>query len=510
MKRYSAEALIKEFTELADLIGGFHAGRVDKPGTDTSITPHETDDPDAVVELRDLLDELSDAVEGTRNDTLNRIAFRAYGLWKAGRLAKDCVTGELLDVAIDIGLSEDEALTTMRSARRGSVRVPNVLDGMPELEPEAEPVDVEELIGGVATGSAPRDPVELVNALDLPMVAPRWLWHDWIMQSALNILAGAPSDGKTTLAMQIVAIATTGGAWPNGTRCETPVNVLIWTGEDDPQMTLIPRLVKAGADLRRVHFIRATTVKENGKKIKRSFDPGADMPALRLSAKRIPGGVGMLVLDPVVSAVTGDSHKNTEVRRGLQPVVDFAQEIGAAVLGITHFGKNGAGKNPMDRILGSQAFAAVARIVLCTVRDQDDEGNTVRTLVRGKNNLGADGDGYRYTLHIGHIPDYAAMVSSVHWGQFVEGTAKDIINEADQDEEERDSVRDAVRLLQDYLADGPRDMQLIQAEAKRQGLSVGMLKRAKKRLKVESRRINSGARGSGRWEWYLKDIDTIT
>lgn len=508
MKRYSASALIEHFRACADLIGGFDY-KPEKRETDKSVTPHTADDPDAVIELRELLDELADAVEGTRNDTLNKVAFRAYGLWKAGRLAKDYVTGELLDGAIDIGLSEDEALTTMRSARRSSVRVPNVLDGMPELEPEDEPEG--DLIGGTVTESRGGNPVELISALNMPMIAPRWLWHDWIMQAALNILAGAPSDGKTTLAMHIVAVATTGSTWPDGTRCETPINVLIWTGEDDPQMTLIPRLVKAGADLSRVHFIKATTVKENGKKVKRAFDPGADMAALRVSAKRVPGGVGMLVLDPVVSAVTGDSHKNTEVRRGLQPVVDFAQEIGAAVLGITHFGKNGTGKNPMDRILGSQAFAAVARIVLCTVRDQDEEGNTVRTMVRGKNNLGADGDGYRYSLHIGHIPDYAAAVSSVHWGEFVEGTAKDIINEADQDEEERDSVRDAVQFLQDCLAEGPRDMQAIQAEAKRQGVSVAALRRAKKRLKVKSQRVCSGgSRGGGRWEWYLKDIDTIT
>ncbi len=180
MKRYSASALIREFTELADLIGGLNVKHSDKPGGDKGVVPHEADDPDAVIELCGLLDELSDAVEGTRNDTLNRVAFRAYGLWKAGRLAKDYVTGELLDVALDIGLGEDEALTTMRSARRSSVRVPNVLDGMPELEPEVEPVDIEELIGGVATGSRGADPVELINALDLPMIAPRWLWHDWI------------------------------------------------------------------------------------------------------------------------------------------------------------------------------------------------------------------------------------------------------------------------------------------------------------------------------------------
>ena len=45
------------------------------------------------------------------------------------------------------------------------------------------------------------------------------------------------------------------------------------------------------------------------------------------------GEIKLLIVDPIVSAVAGDSHKNAEVRRGLQPLVDAGQKMGAAVLG---------------------------------------------------------------------------------------------------------------------------------------------------------------------------------
>jgi hypothetical protein len=96
----------------------------------------------------------------------------------------------------------------------------------------------------------------------------------------------------------------------------------MWSGEDDPSDTLVPRLIAAGADLQRVSFVG--DYKEGGKT--RSFDPARDMELLRDAIKGA-GGVELLIVDPVVSAVAGDSHKNTEVRRALQPLVDLASAL---------------------------------------------------------------------------------------------------------------------------------------------------------------------------------------
>ena len=80
------------------------------------------------------------------------------------------------------------------------------------------------------------------------------------------------------------------------------------------------------------------------------------------------GGVKLLIVDPIVTTVSGDSHNNTDVRRSLQPVVDLAQRLNLAVLGISHFAKGGKGLDPAQRVVGSIAFAAVARVVLVAAK----------------------------------------------------------------------------------------------------------------------------------------------
>ena len=147
------------------------------------------------------------------------------------------------------------------------------------------------------------DGVVLVSGADLVPQPVSWLWRDWLAQGKLHILAGAPGQGKTTIALAMAATVTIGGRWPDSSRCERGT-VLIWSGEDDPADTLLPRLLAAGADKRRVHFVSGTRV--NGEV--QPFDPATDMVQLAAQAARI-GEVRLIVVDPVVSAVTGDSQR---------------------------------------------------------------------------------------------------------------------------------------------------------------------------------------------------------
>ncbi|MCU0679002.1 MAG: glycogen/starch synthase, partial [Planctomycetes bacterium] len=121
------------------------------------------------------------------------------------------------------------------------------------------------------------------------------------------------------------------------------------------------------------------------------FDPARDMPLLHRTVDEA-GGVSVLVLDPIVSAIQGDSHKNAEVRRGLQPIVDFAAATDAAVIGITHLSKGTGGQDPVDRITGSLAFGAVTRLAFLVAReDAGEEGSSRRVITRAKSNIGPDG-----------------------------------------------------------------------------------------------------------------------
>jgi putative DNA primase/helicase len=81
----------------------------------------------------------------------------------------------------------------------------------------------------------------------------------------------------------------------------------------------------------------------------RSFDPAKDIEPLRAAIVKA-GGAAIVIVDPVVSAMAGDSHKNADVRRALQPLVDLCADLGAALLGIAHFSKGTAGRDPVERI----------------------------------------------------------------------------------------------------------------------------------------------------------------
>lgn len=188
-----------------------------------------------------------------------------------------------------------------------------------------------------AAHDSPADCVILKSGADLVPAPIPWLWRDWLALGKLHILAGAPGQGKTTIALALAATLTIGGKWPDTTRCETG-NVLIWSGEDDPADTLLPRLMAMGAARDRVHFVTGTRIA--GQLM--TFDPARDMHQL-LKAIETVGGISLLIVDPIVSAVAGDSHKNTEVRRALQPLVDLASNCNCVVLGISHFSKGGQG-----------------------------------------------------------------------------------------------------------------------------------------------------------------------
>ena len=349
--------------------------------------------------------------------------------------------------------------------------------------------------GGATASEYVRD-VSLIRASEVIPEPISWLWHGWLAAGKMHVFGGAPGTGKTTISMGLAATVTTGGRWPDGSRSMVG-NVVIWSGEDDPADTLIPRLALSGADLSRAYFI--ADIRDGNER--RSFDPARDMEPLRRKLAEI-GGVRLLIVDPVVSAIAGDSHKNAEVRRGLQPLVDLAGSMRCALLGITHFSKGTGGRDPVERLTGSLAFGALARVVLVAAKHQTegDDGRTVRLFCRAKSNIGPDDSGFEYDLHQGELTTHPGIFAScVQWGDAVEGAARDLLATADAtgDDGEGGTLADAKRFLTDLLADGPMRAGEVFRDADQAGYSRRSIQRAADAIKVERRK--DGMRGG--WTW---------
>ncbi len=258
--------------------------------------------------------------------------------------------------------------------------------------------------------------------------AVKWLWKYYLARGKLNLLAGHGSAGKSVVTLLIAATVTTGGKWPDGTQLAEPTNVLIWSSEDDPADTIVPRLIAMGADLGRVFII---TGAKNPDGTGKPFDPSSDMPQLRAEIERI-GGAGLLILDPIVSAVSRDMHRGNDVRRELQPVVDLAVAHNCAVIGISHFTKGSAKAVPTERVLGSVAFTALARLVLLCAKDETDE---MRIFMRSKSNLGPVCDGFMYsiqgvTLRVPLADGSFRVLTDVacgSWGEEVKGSTRELL-----------------------------------------------------------------------------------
>jgi putative DNA primase/helicase len=337
--------------------------------------------------------------------------------------------------------------------------------------------------------------VNLRCGANITPLAITWLWDGWLPAGKLTILAGTAGTGKTTLALGLAAALTSGGRWPDGLHCKQHGNVLIWSSEDNPADTLVPRLIASGADMKRCHFIEGIT--ENGESV--PFDPAQDISELHKAVERI-GGVSLLIIDPIVSAVSGDMHRANDVRRSLQAVVDFAEVHQCAVIGITHFAKGGAGKAPQDRVIGSQAFGALARMVLVAAKEED---GSRRVLARAKSNIAPDNGGVAYSLDLTTIVN-GIEATHVVWEGIIEGTAREILGDVEHEENgDAENQGDLQKLIIDLLNDngGQMSAKAVKAEVSDAGYSWTAANRAKTKAGIESAKEKGTTKGG--WTWYL-------
>jgi len=318
-----------------------------------------------------------------------------------------------------------------------------------------------------------------------------WLWPGRIALGKYTIIAGEPGLGKSQLTLHLAACVTTGGDWPEGEGKAPLGSVLIVSSEDDPEDTIAPRLIAAGADMAKVHELQG--IQRQG--VHRTFNLAEDLAPLEDTIAAL-GDVRLVVIDPISAYLGGtDSHKNADVRALLDPLRELAQRRAVAIMGITHLNK-GTG-NAMQRFTGSGAFVAAARGAYIVAKDANDPER--RLFLPAKNNLGEDKTGFAYRIE-GVEMEGGISTSRVVFAPGLVDAQADAVLAAQGgggDKEEGGALAEAIAFLQEELAAGAVPSKQIESAAREAGIAKRTLARAKSKANVKS------AKQGGVWVYTL-------
>jgi archaellum biogenesis ATPase FlaH len=179
--------------------------------------------------------ELSLTLEGSRNNCLNKAAFCLGQLIIDGELDQSTVFSRLLIVAMEIGLSESEARSTISNGMKKGM-------ANPRNHQNGKRVDTASLSRPVNCGSPRLRTGAEIRNLNIKI---EWLIDGIIPKNAVTLFFGRGGIGKTTLAMQMCNAIASG---QNFLGKDTQKTTVIYVDYENSLPVLSDRLKTVGAD----------------------------------------------------------------------------------------------------------------------------------------------------------------------------------------------------------------------------------------------------------------------
>lgn len=300
-----------------------------------------------------------------------------------------------------------------------------------------------------------------------------WLFEPFIAVSKTSLLEGEPGIGKSFLSLYLASLVSVGGAHPLDEESIVPIGkVLLMSAEDGLGDTIKPRLEKMVSNLSQIFA---------PKEIFTLDDKGfSRLEKLIEREKPI-----LVIIDPLTPFLDGkkDINHSKDMRPFFKNLAKLAEKYSCAILVTRHLAKS-KDFNGVSKGLGSIDIAAAVRSILQVT---SDEGSNVKRVSHIKCNIAAKGKPFGYVLE--------------NNGFKIIKDLKDI----ESDEEDQSELERAVDFLKDALGEEPVDANVIKIAAKDAGISSSTLNRAKKKIKIVSKKIT----GDGKiqlWQWSLPAV----
>lgn len=322
-------------------------------------------------------------------------------------------------------------------------------------------------------GEPPRRRLEMVRLSDVEEEEIEWLWLDRLPVGMLVTLDGDPGVGKSTLASVMAAVITTGGQWPDGTRCEKPGDVIVLTAEESAAKTIRPRMRVQGGDHARVHVVQGIRAVDGTLQMPTL----ADIEALREAILSVEAR--LLIVDVLMAYLPNgvDAHRDQDVRQVLSRLSAVADETGCTIMLLRHLNKTTGGP-ALYRGGGSIGILGATRVGMLLAADPDHEGS--RVLAGTKSNVAALPVSLSYRL----VPQEGSRWPKVEWTGVAEYDATALL--ADDRMQGSTQTDEAAAWLKDYLTEnGPSWSQDVKKRGQGAGFGERTLKRAASKLKVK-------------------------
>jgi hypothetical protein len=406
---------------------------------------------------------------GNRNVQLNTAAF-ALGQLVGGRhLDRGDAEHQLAEVARRTGLGDAEIIRTIESGLDAGIAQPREL-----------PVSIKATSKRTFTSGSRL----IILASEIKPRKVEWLWPSRIPLGKLTTFAGWGGLGKSFVTMDMAARISRGDTIPGmDGLCFEQGNVLILNTEDDPEDTSVPRLIEAGADLKRIAFARSEILGQ--------FTL-ADLDMLEVMFNQL-GGARFLVIDPATSFL-GDvnDHHNAELRSLLTPLALWVMAHKCGTSLVTHVTKPQTLKvEAMARVMGSVAWVNAVRAAIMFTKDPRDPCQ--RLFIPFKTNNAEEQKALSYRIQ--KTDDLAR----VEWIGEVETTADEALNNRSESTAGQDAA-DWFEEMFRYRREWDNE------SLKRMGLSAGhsfnaLFKSKEVKALPIKKRPRSGPKGTDYWVW---------